>query len=592
MATEQPTVLVVDDHSPNRGILSRALRDLDVHILEAGSGAEALEIIQQDYPFCVALLDVRMPHMDGYTVAARIREHPQTATLPIIFISAVETDAYHHQKAYDTGAVDFLHKPVSPRILQSKVRVFLELYRQRRELEMINRTLAHQTMRLQTTADVSQRIASILDLDELLFEILTLLRSRFGYHYLGIWMADETSPEPQIRLQAGQYGTPKPLSEPGFTIPVDIHQSIIARAWLTGETYLSNDTTCDAYYLPTEGLNSIRSELAIPLRFGGKLIGILDFQSEKENAFPPGDVQALTTLADQIAVAVRNVRLYAEVNRLNEALEADVAARTEELERAYHQLALLDQSKADFITVLSHELRTPLTLISGFSQMLAEDPTISGNASRRQQVEGVITGARRMHALVDSMLDVVKIDSRTLRLDRHKVAVCDVITALCEQIAPAIEERQQELVLKHLAELPHIEADKAALNKIFDELLSNAIKYTPDGGRITISGQLLEIDQEDAPDYVEVVVSDTGIGISPHQKELIFAKFYRTGDVTLHSSGRTKFKAGGPGLGLAVARGLVEALGGHIWVDSPGYDEIRLPGSQFHVMLPLTQPTL
>jgi signal transduction histidine kinase len=119
----------------------------------------------------------------------------------------------------------------------------------------------------------------------------------------------------------------------------------------------------------------------------------------------------------------------------------------------------------------------------------------------------------------------------------------------------------------------------------------NAIKYTPDGGSISILGRQLEVNPADLPrGGVEVVISDTGIGIDPRYQELIFAKFYQTGELSLHSSGKTKFKGGGPGLGLAIAKGIVEAHQGKIWVESPGYDEATCPGSQFHVILPLKQP--
>jgi signal transduction histidine kinase len=131
----------------------------------------------------------------------------------------------------------------------------------------------------------------------------------------------------------------------------------------------------------------------------------------------------------------------------------------------------------------------------------------------------------------------------------------------------------------------------AALQKVFYHLLINAIKYTPDGGKITISGRQAEPNASDLPrGGVEIIVSDTGIGIDSRFHELIFAKFYQTGELELHSSGKTKFKGGGPGLGLAIARGIVEAHHGRIWVESPGYDEVKCPGSQFHVILPL-RPT-
>jgi signal transduction histidine kinase len=148
-----------------------------------------------------------------------------------------------------------------------------------------------------------------------------------------------------------------------------------------------------------------------------------------------------------------------------------------------------------------------------------------------------------------------------------------------------------------LEALPLIQADPDLLWKVFYQLVINAIKYTPDGGAITVSGT--EITPLPSFDYaqdaqegpgarsVEIVVSDTGIGIDPAHHELIFEKFYQTGPVAFHSSGKTKFKGGGPGLGLAIARGIVIAHNGRIWVESQGYDEAHCPGSQFHVRLPL-----
>ncbi|MCJ7548219.1 MAG: GAF domain-containing sensor histidine kinase, partial [Anaerolineae bacterium] len=336
----------------------------------------------------------------------------------------------------------------------------------------------------------------------------------------------------------------------------------------------------------------IRSELALPLRFGHSLVGVLDIQSEQTDAFSPGDIAALSTLADQVAVALRNARLYDEVRRLNADLEAQVTQRTVELEQTYRELELLDRNKSDFITVVSHELRTPLTLINGFSQMLSDDEVVVSDALRKQLVDGIVAGARRMGGIVDSMLDVVKIDSRTLRLDLKSVNLRELLTTLSVKLAPAIQQRRHKLSIEAPADLPQIEADSREIAKVFDELLSNAIKYTPDGGEVTVHGWCLAPSPDAEDTYVEVVVEDTGIGIGPDHLELIFTKFYRTGDISLHSSGRTKFKAGGPGLGLTVARGIVEAHGGHIWVESPGHDERKLPGSKFHVILPLKQPVL
>jgi signal transduction histidine kinase len=122
------------------------------------------------------------------------------------------------------------------------------------------------------------------------------------------------------------------------------------------------------------------------------------------------------------------------------------------------------------------------------------------------------------------------------------------------------------------------------LQKVFYHLVMNAIKFTPDGGQVKIAGKYLNGSE---PPQVEITVSDTGIGVDPSMADMIFEKFHQTGEVLLHSSGKTKFKGGGPGLGLAIVRGIVEAHGGRIWVESPGYNEETFPGSKFIVSLPV-----
>ncbi|RPI32915.1 MAG: sensor histidine kinase, partial [Chloroflexota bacterium] len=131
-------------------------------------------------------------------------------------------------------------------------------------------------------------------------------------------------------------------------------------------------------------------------------------------------------------------------------------------------------------------------------------------------------------------------------------------------------------------------ADPEALRKVFSQLVSNAIKFTPDGGTIQIDGRVVPGGTRNMPDGgVEITVSDTGIGIAPEFQELIFTKFYQTGKLELHSTGKTKFKGSGAGLGLAIAKGIIEAHGGKICAESPGYDEVKCPGSKFRVILPI-----
>jgi signal transduction histidine kinase len=258
--------------------------------------------------------------------------------------------------------------------------------------------------------------------------------------------------------------------------------------------------------------------------------------------------------------------------------------RTQELERTYHILEQMDRTKTSFIEVSAHELRTPLTLIKGYTQMIQLQA--NGNAELHNLSNGILDGTERLSEIVNSMLDVSKIDNKTLQLVTEKVQISLVIMKVQKTFKAALEERRITMETKGLQDLPTINADPDLLYKLFYHLIMNAIKYTPDGGWVTISGSVT--DGYQGGQEIEIVVSDTGVGIDKEHQELVFEKFYQTGEVNFHSSGKTKFKGGGPGLGLAIARGIVQAHKGRIWVESPGYDEERCPGSRFHVRLPVS----
>jgi signal transduction histidine kinase len=190
------------------------------------------------------------------------------------------------------------------------------------------------------------------------------------------------------------------------------------------------------------------------------------------------------------------------------------------------------------------------------------------------------------------MLDVAKIDTRELELQAEPVHLQVILNEICEEHSKAFRDRDLTLDIAEMNHIPPVQGDPEALKKVFFHLVMNAIKYTPNGGQVGITG--LEIDKGDTrfpPGGVEIVISDTGIGIDPRFTDLIFSKFYQTGELAFHSSGKTKFKGGGPGLGLAIVRGIIQAHGGRVWVESPGYDEDKNPGSHFHVLVPLSIET-
>lgn len=256
--------------------------------------------------------------------------------------------------------------------------------------------------------------------------------------------------------------------------------------------------------------------------------------------------------------------------------------RTLELEKTNQVLEQMDRAKMRFIKVAAHELRTPLTVVQGYAQMVKMRS--NGNEDFAKYTSGILDGSSRMVEIIDSMLDVSRIDTKQLEIMPENMQVDLIIEKVRTAFVPSFEERNLSFKTRGLTDLPTICADKDLLYKAFYHVIGNAIKYTPNGGSVTVKGWMIEgIPQSE----IEIVVQDTGIGIDPQNQELVFEKFYQTGEVLLHSSGKTKFKGGGPGLGLAIARGIVNAHHGRIWLESPGHDETTNPGTTVFVRLPI-----
>jgi signal transduction histidine kinase len=327
-----------------------------------------------------------------------------------------------------------------------------------------------------------------------------------------------------------------------------------------------------------------KMDIFIPIFGMDEWIGVLALGPKTSgNSYTRSDFRLLETIADQTSVALQNARLVESIVRVNHEFRKAYAA----MEVAHTKLERLDRTKSDFISIASHELRTPLTVLSGYSQMLLEDPKFVESDYYHKVIQGIGEGTSRLHEIVDNMLDIAKIDTRVLDLQAEPVSMGSLIHQVSIGFKEVISERNLDLTFENLEEVPPVVGDPEALKKVFYHLISNAIKYTPDYGAIKITASKLgDGDTRFPAGGVEVVVHDTGIGIDPRYQELIFTKFYQTGDVSLHSSGKTKFKGGGPGLGLAIVRGIVQAHGGRVWVESSGLDEENPPGSAFHVILP------
>lgn len=272
-----------------------------------------------------------------------------------------------------------------------------------------------------------------------------------------------------------------------------------------------------------------------------------------------------------------------EISRLYTESEKKVMEYAAEMSRANRDLARLEQAKTDFISIAAHELKTPLTLIQGYVNILRDreiDPQV------KAMVEGINRGAQRMNAMIEDMLDLSAIDLKQLGLVLEEVKPQKAIELVLAQLQRAFEERRQTVKTTGLDALPGIEADARRLHQVFRQIIINAIKYTPDGGCISINGQ----QPESGPagrESIKIIIQDTGVGVAPEDREKIFEKFYRSGDSSLHSTGQTKFMGAGPGLGLAIVKGLIEAHGGRITVESQGFDMQNYPGATFTITLPV-----
>ncbi len=347
---------------------------------------------------------------------------------------------------------------------------------------------------------------------------------------------------------------------------------------------LIDDVTTDARWMQVDWLPLNRSWLGVPLFAKNRVVGMVSLTRVEAGAFSQADVLMATAFAMQAAVALENATLYQEITLFNQRLEQTVLERTEALRRALDTLERMDRNKSDFINVAAHELRTPLTVMKGYIGMMKMDAAVKASPSLAQTLTGIEKGTDRLHDVVNNMLDLARIDNQVLDFKPEHVTVVSLVRRVQLDYSHYLADRKLTLQVDGLDSLPPVYGDPALLLKVFQSVVINAIKYTPDGGIIKIYGRPIQDAQ--AGSCVEVCIQDNGIGIDEVQLELIFEKLYTTNQVALHSSGKATFKGGGPGLGLTIARGIIQAHRGRIWAESPGHDETIFPGSTFHILLP------
>ncbi|MDM8529766.1 hybrid sensor histidine kinase/response regulator [Anaerolineales bacterium HSG25] len=270
----------------------------------------------------------------------------------------------------------------------------------------------------------------------------------------------------------------------------------------------------------------------------------------------------------------------------NVSLIVELEQKFSELQAAYDRLKQFEEAKSDFISVVSHELRTPLTVIHSYTQMLEMLPVIQGDQHAKDLLAGVARGFSRLQDIVEDMVSVIRVELADTSFDYTLVSIRSILSSVKTEQTPNAKARNIELIAEAPEGLPVVHGDSKQLHSALSRIVSNGIKYTPDNGKVSIHARHLPKNDKDSLSFIEVIVTDTGVGINRDKQKLIFDKFSTASNVALHSTSKTEFMGGGAGLGLTIARGVIEAHHGRIWVESPGHDPETLPGSKFYILLP------
>jgi PAS domain S-box-containing protein len=421
------------------------------------------------------------------------------------------------------------------------------LERQRRESAFLDRAtqVLNATLQLDAVLQTVVRMAT-----EVLGESCTIHLLEEGKAHLTPVATYHRDPEARkVRLQVLR-DNPIRIGDPA---------SVIGLAAADGRPYLVKDARRQGPVKMAEHL-STSSLIAVPIIVKGKILGVLATSIiSLTRQFTEADLRLATALADRAALALENSRLYEQERRLRQRLEA--------LNR---QLQAVSRRKTEFVTLVSHELQTPLTSITGYTELLLEGQGGPLAQRQREWLGMVGENADRLITLIDDLLDIARIEAGRIALTRTPLDLVPLIHEVAHALRPHIEGKGQWLTLELAEALPAVVVDADRVRQILTNLLANALKYTPSGGRITIAAR-------GDVGYVRIAVQDTGIGVAPEDQAQLFTPFFRVQKEATQG-------VGGTGLGLAITRALVDLHGGTITVASvPGQ------GSTFSFTLPTLQ---
>lgn len=428
----------------------------------------------------------------------------------------------------------------------------LEQAEQRRlQADGLTHELAQRAHQLETVATLSTTASTVLDPDLLLQDVVNLTKERFDLYHAHIYLTDADGETLMLSSGAGEIG--RQMVADQHAISVSDEHSQVARATREQKPIIVDDVQSQPGFVPNPLLPDTRSEIAVPMIIGDRVIGVFDVLSSRLKDFSREDASVYTTLAAQVAVALQNARLYVE--------QAATVA----------QLRELDRLKSSFLANMSHELRTPLNSILGFADVMLEG--LDGDLTPNMDNDlGLIRkNGQHLLNLINDVLDMAKIESGTMNLHPEMVRVHEILDEVASITSTLASEKNLSLFIRDDSDQDvEIYVDRTRLRQVMINLVNNSIKFT-ERGKIAIWAQRIPGER------VLITVKDTGIGIPLDKLESIFQEF------TQVDTSSTR-KIGGTGLGLPISRKLIEMHGGRLWAESTG---VHGEGSTFYAELPL-----
>jgi len=375
---------------------------------------------------------------------------------------------------------------------------------------------------------IAGRLTSTLDLDKMLEFAAEAIQRNFNYFDVTIFMVDRETQDAVLVAHSGNYVDFLPhgyRQKPGV--------GIVGWVSMYGEKILANDVSLEARYLAFAYHNT-NSELALPIKVGTDVVGILNVEDTKLHAFDETDVLVLGTLCDQLGSAIHNATLYNEIKESNK------------------KLLELDKLKSDFVGIVSHDFRTPLSSIMLAAKSLVKKEVAETNQHLKEYLNIIIDQATKLSQLAEDTLTITKMESGQLS---YYFKLVNIESLVKEAVSMVKFSNRHQLQYNIELDASFVKGDQSKLRQVLLNLVSNAVKYSPKGGKIEISVVTHGFDE------ILLTVKDAGIGIPENQLEKLFQKFSR-----VESAEVSNIK--GSGLGLWISREIIRAHGGKIWVES------------------------